>query len=251
MRDRCRRWTGGRGRQLRSGAVKELAAGKLLVAVRGLPDPNFSETVILLAEHGADGSMGLVINRRTDVPIARAFPDLKPAQGRLAGPLLGRPGGNRRSRWTRAFSGRGVRRAPDPGRRTDNCEPRGARGPDYVGRRTGPVPGVRRVRGLGSRAVGARDAARLVARLSGRSGRRVRPDPETALATPDSPDRGSDGASPPVALRPDRFAQRARRAETPPAFPRQPSAGPPRQASRGRAPRDRTATRSRTSRARG
>jgi putative transcriptional regulator len=73
--------TGGGGAQLRSGAVKELAAGKLLVAVRGLPDPNFSETVILLAEHGADGSMGLVINRRTDVPIARAFPDLKPPRG--------------------------------------------------------------------------------------------------------------------------------------------------------------------------
>jgi putative transcriptional regulator len=73
--------TGSAGAQLRSGAVKELAAGKLLVAVRGLPDPNFSETVILLAEHGADGSMGLVINRRTDVPVARAFPDLKPAKG--------------------------------------------------------------------------------------------------------------------------------------------------------------------------
>jgi putative transcriptional regulator len=73
--------TTGAGVQLRSGEVKELAAGKLLVAVRGLPDPNFAETVILLADHSGEGTMGLVINRRTDVPLARAFPDLKPGRG--------------------------------------------------------------------------------------------------------------------------------------------------------------------------
>ncbi len=67
---------GGAAVQLLPGAVKELAAGKLLVAARGLRDPNFSETVILLAEHSGEGAMGLVINRRTDVPMARAFPHL-------------------------------------------------------------------------------------------------------------------------------------------------------------------------------
>jgi putative transcriptional regulator len=67
--------------QLRIGAVKELAAGKLLVAARGLVDPNFRETVILLVEHNDEGSMGLVINRRSDVPLARIFPNLKSTAG--------------------------------------------------------------------------------------------------------------------------------------------------------------------------
>ena len=69
------------GVQLRSGAVKELAAGKLLVAVRGLPNPNFAETVILLAEHGGEGSIGLVLNRRTDGPLSRVFSELKHRTG--------------------------------------------------------------------------------------------------------------------------------------------------------------------------
>lgn len=73
--------TGAAGAQLRSGSVKELAIGKLLVAARGLPDPNFAETVILLAEHSKEGSMGLIINRRTDVSLARVFPNMKPSHG--------------------------------------------------------------------------------------------------------------------------------------------------------------------------
>ena len=79
------------GGQLRSGAVRELAAGKLLVAARGLPDPNFSQTVILLAQHSAEGSMGLVINHRTDVPVARLFPNLKQAQGQTSALYVGGP----------------------------------------------------------------------------------------------------------------------------------------------------------------
>ena len=83
--------TTGAGVQLRSGAVKELAPGKLLVAVRGLPDPNFAETVILLAEHSGEGSMGLVINRRTDVPLSRVFPDLKPGKASSSALYSGGP----------------------------------------------------------------------------------------------------------------------------------------------------------------
>ena len=62
--------------QLMPGAVRELAPGKLLVAARGLPDPNFSETVVLLADYNEKGAMGLVINRRTQVRVATAFPHL-------------------------------------------------------------------------------------------------------------------------------------------------------------------------------
>ena len=77
--------------QLRRGSVRALAAGKLLVSARGLPDPNFAETVILLAEHSGEGSMGLIVNRRTDLPLARLFPHLKPAKGGSAELFIGGP----------------------------------------------------------------------------------------------------------------------------------------------------------------
>jgi len=38
---------------------KRLAAGKILVARRDFPDPNFAETVILLVQHDEEGSMEL------------------------------------------------------------------------------------------------------------------------------------------------------------------------------------------------
>jgi putative transcriptional regulator len=68
--------------QLLPGVVKELATGKLLIAARDLPDGNFSETVILLADYSSEGAMGLIINRETEVPLARAFPQLKQVSAR-------------------------------------------------------------------------------------------------------------------------------------------------------------------------
>jgi putative transcriptional regulator len=83
--------SGAAGGQLRPDSVKELAAGKLLVAARGLPDSNFAEAVILLAEHSTESSMGLIINRRTDVSLARLFPKLKQAQGQTSELFVGGP----------------------------------------------------------------------------------------------------------------------------------------------------------------
>ena len=62
--------------QLRPGALRELAAGKVLIASRGLGDPNFVQTVVLLADHNEQGSMGLVINRRSEIPVSTVFPHL-------------------------------------------------------------------------------------------------------------------------------------------------------------------------------
>jgi putative transcriptional regulator len=62
--------------QLRPGALRELAAGKVLVASRALGDPNFVQTVVLLADHSDKGSMGLVINRRSEIPVSAVFPHL-------------------------------------------------------------------------------------------------------------------------------------------------------------------------------
>lgn len=40
----------------------------LLVSMPQMLDPNFSKTVVLLAEYGAHGAFGLVLNRRMDEP---------------------------------------------------------------------------------------------------------------------------------------------------------------------------------------
>ncbi|MBI5507549.1 MAG: YqgE/AlgH family protein [Deltaproteobacteria bacterium] len=45
----------------------ELAAPCFLIAVPQLGDPNFSRGVVLMLEHGEEGSMGLVINRPSNL----------------------------------------------------------------------------------------------------------------------------------------------------------------------------------------
>jgi putative transcriptional regulator len=57
-------------------------AGQFLVASRELPDPNFSETVVLLVESDERSVMGLVVNRRTRIPLSRALRDVPEAAGR-------------------------------------------------------------------------------------------------------------------------------------------------------------------------
>ena len=70
----------------------ELAIGKLLVASRDLGDPNFAKTVILLVHYSDDqGAVGLVVNKRTDVPISRVFHDLKEASNRRDPVYIGGP----------------------------------------------------------------------------------------------------------------------------------------------------------------
>jgi putative transcriptional regulator len=48
--------------------------GKVLVATPVLTDPNFHRTVILLLEHTAEGAIGLVLNRPSEVRLAEALP---------------------------------------------------------------------------------------------------------------------------------------------------------------------------------
>lgn len=70
----------------------DLAIGKLLVASRDLGDPNFAKTVILLVHYDEEkGAVGLVINKRTDVPISRVFHDLKEASSRKDPVYIGGP----------------------------------------------------------------------------------------------------------------------------------------------------------------
>jgi putative transcriptional regulator len=50
------------------------AAGRLLIATGGLADPNFSRTVVLLLDHDSTGTLGVVLNRPTTLPVAEALP---------------------------------------------------------------------------------------------------------------------------------------------------------------------------------
>jgi len=69
---------------------KELGVGKLLVAGRGLGDPHFARTVVLLVHYDEDGVVGLVLNRRTDVPLSQVL-DLKAAKDRSDPVFVGGP----------------------------------------------------------------------------------------------------------------------------------------------------------------
>jgi putative AlgH/UPF0301 family transcriptional regulator len=69
---------------------KDLSVGKLLVSSRSLGDPNFAETVVLLVHYDEKGVVGLVLNRRTNLPISRVL-DLKAAKDRTDPVYLGGP----------------------------------------------------------------------------------------------------------------------------------------------------------------
>jgi putative transcriptional regulator len=71
--------------------LKDLSAGKLLVASRDLGDPNFVHTVLLLVRFDAQGVVGLVLNRRTDVTLSRVFEGLKVAKDRSDRVYIGGP----------------------------------------------------------------------------------------------------------------------------------------------------------------
>ncbi len=47
--------------------------GQFLIANKHLKDPNFYRSVVLLVEHGADGAMGVVVNRPSSVKVAHAL----------------------------------------------------------------------------------------------------------------------------------------------------------------------------------
>jgi putative transcriptional regulator len=69
---------------------KDLATGKFLVASRSLLDPNFTETVVLLVDYEENGVVGLVVNRRTRLSVARAL-TVQEAKGRQEPIYIGGP----------------------------------------------------------------------------------------------------------------------------------------------------------------
>lgn len=69
---------------------KGLGLGKLLVASRSLGDPHFARTVVLLVHYDEKGAVGLILNRRTDVPLSQVL-DLKAAKDRSDPVYVGGP----------------------------------------------------------------------------------------------------------------------------------------------------------------
>jgi putative transcriptional regulator len=55
----------------------ESLKGQLLIASATLLDPNFKQTVVLVAEHGEEGAMGLVLNRPSPAAVSDAVPHLE------------------------------------------------------------------------------------------------------------------------------------------------------------------------------
>jgi putative transcriptional regulator len=47
--------------------------GHLLIASPGLLDPNFARTVLLIAVHGEDGALGLILNREMTMPLEQVW----------------------------------------------------------------------------------------------------------------------------------------------------------------------------------
>ena len=151
--------------------------GVLLVASPMLGDPNFRRTVVYVLDHRPDGSVGVVLNRPSDVTLLDVLPqwfDLASAPRTLfvGGPvetnaalcLAEARAGSSPSGWTEVSGPVGLTDLDtDPGV--------GRAGP-------APGPGLRRVRRLGRRAAGRRD--RRGGLDGGRRARRRRRSPTRA-----------------------------------------------------------------------
>ena len=62
-------------------APSSVGKGVLLVASPSLEDPNFRQAVVLVVEHGPEGTVGLIVNRSTNVLLSKALPDITLLKG--------------------------------------------------------------------------------------------------------------------------------------------------------------------------
>lgn len=62
-------------------APSSIAKGVLLVASPSLNDPNFRQSVVLIVEHGPEGTLGLVLNHSTNILLSVALPEITVLKG--------------------------------------------------------------------------------------------------------------------------------------------------------------------------
>lgn len=55
--------------------MDELRAGSLIAATHELVDPNFAGSVILLLDHSDDGTIGVMLNRPSEVAVSEPLPN--------------------------------------------------------------------------------------------------------------------------------------------------------------------------------
>jgi putative transcriptional regulator len=69
--------------------------GHLLIATQDLLDPNFARTVVLIAVHGEEGALGLIVNRETNLTLEQVWgqvsqsPCLREGNVHHGGPVAG------------------------------------------------------------------------------------------------------------------------------------------------------------------
>jgi putative transcriptional regulator len=69
----------------------EFLTNQFLVAMPGMTDPNFAQTVTLVCEHGPQGALGIVVNRPLEMTFGEVFAQLglDASRSRVAGePVL-------------------------------------------------------------------------------------------------------------------------------------------------------------------
>ncbi len=69
----------------------EVAPGSLLVAAPGLLDPNFRRAVVYLIEHRTQGSLGVVLNRPSEVTVRDVLPAWAPLSSAPPAVFVGGP----------------------------------------------------------------------------------------------------------------------------------------------------------------
>ena len=62
-------------------APLSVGRGVLLVASPSLEDPNFRQAVVLVVDHGPEGTVGIILNRSTNVLLSKALPDITALKG--------------------------------------------------------------------------------------------------------------------------------------------------------------------------
>lgn len=68
--------------------AQEITNGTLLVASPELTDPSFAKAVVLVLRHDSDGTLGVVLNRPTNLEPATVFPELVGNVGSYDGKLF-------------------------------------------------------------------------------------------------------------------------------------------------------------------
>jgi len=71
----------------------EPGPGMFLVARRALDDSHFGQSVVYLVEHGEGGTLGLIVNRPSEISLSEAVPDIEDRQATAHALYYGGPVG--------------------------------------------------------------------------------------------------------------------------------------------------------------